>query len=596
MKLKTLSTLVILALSAGLLPGAAAAAEATESPRPLYDKLPVKEVTVFKDGHAFVLHEGTMTTDGNGNVLLDALPSPVMGTFWAYSVRPDVALSSVVSSRDELEVEQASLSIEDLIKGNVGKSVLIKETGKNESYQATIVRILEESAQPSPSEAAALRNYSPYAPPPPVQPQNRIVLLKAAEGTRALPISQIQAVTFLDEVNDTVRRTQQKDTMTLQLNWKGKQPEPKAAVGMAYVQRGIRWIPSYRVEIDGKGKAVLKLQACIINELADLNDIKAHLVIGVPNFAFKEVVDPISFQEAAASLSGHFRADNRTAYAFSNAIMSQQVSAYEQRSMPAPEAGSLNLGPELEGTANAEDLFVFTIDHITLKKGQRLVLPLAEFTLSYEDTYAVNISFAPPLEMRQNFNTDQQLMLAKLFHAPNAVHKIRLTNTSDYPLTTAPATVLMNGRVLSQGMMTYTAIGNKGDLDLTTAVNIGVKSANEQTGQTPNAVNWNGSSFSKIDMRGTVTLTNFSDKPVSLRVRRSVLGNMDQADNNAVIKQLGSSYDGVVFEDGQPVWWNWCSWPWWWHRFNTIGQADWTVELAPGQTLTLEYQWHYFWG
>ena len=52
----------------------------------------------------------------------------------------------------------------------------------------------------------------------------------------------------------------------------------------------------------------------------------------------------------------------------------------------------------------------------------------------------------------------------------------------------------------------------------------------------------------------------------------------------------------VLFEDGLPVWWNWCSWPWWWHRFNTIGQAGWTVELAPGQTLTLEYQWHYFWG
>jgi hypothetical protein len=595
MKLQTLSTLVILVMSAGLLPGAARGAEGEESPRPLYDKLPVKEVTVFKDGHAFVLHEGAMTTDGKGNVLLDTLPSPVMGTFWAYSVRPDVALSSVVSSREELEVEQASLSIEDLIKGNVGKSVLIKETGKNESYQATIVRILEESAQPSSPDSAALRNIYPYAPTPPVQPQNRIVLLKAADGTRALPVSQIQSVTFLDDVNDTVRRKQQKDTMTLHLDWKGKQPAQKAEVGMAYVQRGIRWIPAYRVEIDGKGKAVLKLQACIINELADLNDIKAHLVVGVPNFAFKEAVDPISFQEAAASLSGHFRADNRTAYAFSNAIMSQ-VSAYEQRSIPAPGAGSLNLGPELEGTANAEDLFVFTIDRLTLKKGQRIILPLAEFTLSYDDVYTVDVSFAPPLEMRQNFNSDQQMMLAKLFHAPNAVHKIRLTNTSEYPLTTAPATVLMNGRVLSQAMMTYTAIGNKGDLDLTTAVNIGVKSANEQTGQTPNAVNWNGSSFSKIDMRGTVTLTNFSDKPVSLRVRRSVLGTMDQGSHDAEIKQLGSAYDGVVFEDGLPVWWNWCSWPWWWHRFNTIGQAGWTVELAPGQTLTLEYQWHYFWG
>jgi len=565
--------------------------------RAVYDKLPVKEVTVFKDGHAYVLHEGQMTTDGKGNVLLDTLPNPVMGTFWAYSAQPGATLSSVMSSRQDLDVEKTSASLEDLVKGNVGKSVLIKEVNKNDSYQATILRILEEAVPEEALVPAAARYNNAYYTPPAVQSQNSIVLLKAAEGIRALPVGQIQAITFLDEVNDTVSRKQKKETLTLQLDWKGKQPESKAAVGMAYVQRGIRWIPSYRVDIDGKGKAVLKLQACIINELADLNDVKTHLVIGVPTFAFKEVVDPISFQEAVASLSGHFRSDNRTAYSFFNGIMSQQM-AYrdESRSEPSASGETLNLGPELEGTEKTEDLFVFTVDHITLKKGQRLVMPLAEFTLSYEDVYKVDISFAPPLEMRQNFNNDQQLMLARLFHAPNAVHKIRLKNDSDYPLTTAPATILKEGRVLAQGMMTYTAIGNKGDLELTTAVNIGVKSSNEQTNQTPNAVNWNGHSFSKIDMRGTIELTNFGDRPVTLEVRRSVLGSMDEGSHDAVVRQLGNGYDEYAFEDGQPVWWSWCSWPWWWYRFNTIGQGNWTVELEPGQTMTLEYKWHYFWG
>lgn len=565
--------------------------------RAVYDRLPVKEVTVFKDGHAYVLHEGQMATDSRGNVLLDTLPNPVMGTFWAYSAQSGAALTSVMSSRQDLDVEKTSASLEDLVKGNVGKSVLIKEVNKNESYQATILRILEQAAAEEAPSSAAARYGNAYYASQPVVPQNPIVLLKAAEGIRALPVSQIQTVTFLDEVNDTVSRKQKKETLTLQLDWKGREPESKAAVGMAYVQRGIRWIPSYRVDIDGKGKAVLKLQACIINELADLNDVKTHLVIGVPTFAFKEVVDPISFQEAVASLSGHFRSDNRTAYSFSNAIMSQQAMyPYESRSEPSASGETLNLGPELEGTEKSEDLFVFTVDHITLKKGQRLVMPLAEFTLPYEDVYKVDISFAPPLEMRQNFNNDQQLMLAKLFHSPKAVHKIRLKNESEYPLTTAPTTILKEGRVLAQGMMTYTAIGNKGDLELTTAVNIGVKSSNEQTNQTPNAVNWNGHSFSKIDMRGTIELTNFGDKPVRLEVRRSVLGSMDEGSHDAVVRQLGNGYDEYAFEDGQPVWWSWCSWPWWWYRFNTVGQGNWTVELEPGKTMTLEYKWHYFWG
>ena len=45
-------------------------------------RLPVKEITVFKDGHAFVLHSGRMPTDAAGQVVLDYLPSPVIGTFW----------------------------------------------------------------------------------------------------------------------------------------------------------------------------------------------------------------------------------------------------------------------------------------------------------------------------------------------------------------------------------------------------------------------------------------------------------------------------------------------------------------------------------
>jgi hypothetical protein len=109
----------------------------------VYDKMPVK-VTVFKDGHAYVLHEGTMKTDSGGNVLLDSLPNPVMGTFW-HTVLSLVKLTSVISSRDELDIEQDSVSIEDLISGNIGKEVLIKESGKNDSYQATQCRFWKKN-------------------------------------------------------------------------------------------------------------------------------------------------------------------------------------------------------------------------------------------------------------------------------------------------------------------------------------------------------------------------------------------------------------------------------------------------------------------
>src|SRR5262245_22929139 len=85
------------------LAGPSAAAEpnaAAEPAAPLsaLARMPVKEVTVFKDGHAYVVHEGAMPTD-NGNVLLDLLPNPVLGTFWPYSMDKNATLHSVTAGR-----------------------------------------------------------------------------------------------------------------------------------------------------------------------------------------------------------------------------------------------------------------------------------------------------------------------------------------------------------------------------------------------------------------------------------------------------------------------------------------------------------------
>src|SRR5664279_5472913 len=77
------SCALTLAVAQALTPAASAAEKA--APLSTFGKLPIKEITVFKDGHAFVAHEGEMPTDEHGNVVMDYLPAPVVGTFWPYS-------------------------------------------------------------------------------------------------------------------------------------------------------------------------------------------------------------------------------------------------------------------------------------------------------------------------------------------------------------------------------------------------------------------------------------------------------------------------------------------------------------------------------
>src|SRR5262249_6684252 len=150
----------------------------------------------------------------------------------------------------------------------------------------------------------------------------------------------------------------------------------------------IRWIPGYRIELDGKGKAVVKLQATILNELTDLNDATVNLVVGVPSFYFKETADPIALSQAVAQLSPYFQTDASTQYALSNAMMTQVARGGEVRhgkgGGPGGGGGAAapaDLGPELGGGSQSEDLFVFTVKNVTLAKGQRMVLPVAQFTL-----------------------------------------------------------------------------------------------------------------------------------------------------------------------------------------------------------------------
>jgi hypothetical protein len=200
--------------------------------------------------------------------------------------------------------------------------------------------------------------------------------------------------------------------------------------------------------------------------------------------------------------------------------------------------------------------------------------------------------------MLHKLNNDQQRELARMLHAPKAVHQARLTNRSPYPLTTAPALLMRDGQLLGQSMMTYTTVGGVVDVELTSAVDVTVAKEETETKRTPNAANFAGSSFDRFDLAGKIRLHNYADKPVKLEVTRFVFGVVDTAGQDAVIAQLNvreDAWDGAA-EFPFPVWWHWHGWPYGWFHLNGLGQARWQLQLSAGQETTVDYTWHYFGG
>src|SRR5207253_2344991 len=181
-----------LALCLGLLLPQAVLAQERAAPLGALAKMPVKEITIFKDGHAFVLHEGKMPTDAAGNVLLDHLPTPVIGTFWPYSADRSAKLMGVTAAKRRVLVEQTALNLRDLLESNIGADVLVNEG--TAPYPATIIGFPKRTSE---ELAATLPPHSPE----PLPQKGDLVLLKTAEGTKVVNVARIQDVKFLGKYN-----------------------------------------------------------------------------------------------------------------------------------------------------------------------------------------------------------------------------------------------------------------------------------------------------------------------------------------------------------------------------------------------------------
>jgi hypothetical protein len=158
--------------------------------------------------------------------------------------------------------------------------------------------------------------------------------------------------------------------------------------------------------------------------------------------------------------------------------------------------------------------------------------------------------------------------------------------------------ILKAGRILAQGMMTYTAPGASVDLTLTAAVDIKVKKSDKEIGRVPKVHRWRGVDLQRIDLEGVIELSNFRGQAVEVEVTRHVLGNIDHVGAEGRAQRVNLLEDEDAYLPAAypyPYWWGWYSWPDWWRHFNGMGRLTWTVRIEPGKTVELPYKWHYFW-
>jgi hypothetical protein len=560
--------LAVLALS----PAAAAEPAATQPSR----SLPVKSVTIFKDGHALIVHEGLAPVE-DGKVVFDNLPTPVLGTFWAWSAQDGMRIKAVLSGREKTLTKQDIFSQMELLRANIGAEVLVVDQTGSDTYWATIEKVLSPPA-PADTDPRRMEEYARGL------RQDALVMFKTDHGIRLLRAGEIRSLTFRRPPSVETQTEVSKPALALHLS--GLDASAKQArVGYMYVQKGLQWIPQYRLDLDGAGTCRARLQATLVNELVDLKETQVKLAVGSPPFAFADFTDPISLEPLLARIAPEL------SMMMSN--RAQQVADMgEPRGGPAPPPEV----PDLAQGERVEDLFVFDLGSVDLAKGQRAVLQVAAMQLPYQDVYKVGAASAVPPYLASKLEGQRP---PEQTDAQEVTHDIRITNSGTAPLTTGPAMVLLDSRLIGQTQMTYVSPGSTQDLAIGKALDINVKVDEHELDRIRQATTWRNERLARLNMQGTLRLTNRMDKPAKIEAVRYVLGNPGEASHDGKIEAFPAfgnlpPMPKQVRQQAE-AWWTRLNWPNWWWAVNSVCRYSWELTVEPGQTVELTYSWYYHW-
>jgi hypothetical protein len=518
------------------------------------DAKPVR-VSMFKNGLAMVTTRTEVPGEGTFQV---PMPEARYGSLWL-SWGAGLSLENIISTESTRSEQVNTLSVRAMLEANVGKTFSIPGPKKGE-WQTVTLLSMPTAEVDTEIQTFLYSEANGYDGPWAVTPASGdLMLIRTEQGIEARHPNSITRIRFTDDQAITTTTKREMAEPVLRFD-SAKAGGEGGGLELNYLAQRIAWSPSYVVELLDDESVRVTCKAVVVNDLTDLKNVDVELIAGYPNIQFAETpsaMGRVPLDELLESLMESGRSG--AAGVMGNRRVSRQSGrGYFGNS----DSESPSLSAEPVAGEGAEDLYFYQISDVTLAKGERGYFPLLSADVpAASDVYTWVVADYADTRGRSQPDETQQVVW----------HSLELTNTTEQPWTTAPAMTVKDGRVLGQDTLRFVPPGGSTLLKITQAVSIDAQHNEFEIERERNAETFHGNTYDKVTIEGVLKITNHKEEPATLRISKTVTGEVVSADGEPKVVKVVSGLRGV----------------------NPRSRLAWEVEVKPGAEEGAEVMYRY---
>ncbi len=566
--------------------------------------LTTENVVIFKDGYFLIVKKGTAKTDADGKVFTNEVPdSAILGSFWAIAQQGKI--SSMVAGWESSETEEKReincTTVMEVVTANIGARCSLRiRSEKSEAVTGVLLKVLA-NRELVPEEGGRHGSIHQDGDGGAIESEVLVdtasgthFLLRTETGDMMIDAASVSNLT-VEEMKTTVEQNVKKLTREKKLTFDFGTPNTDVELSLMYFCPGIRWLPTYRLNLTEKpfvfkgeqqdigGKrssaktAEIVMQGEIINDSEDLIDVPLHVVVGVPNFRFKASPSPMVLEaslknvlvEAAPQIMRNQSIDQ-----FSNTLYSQSTSDFRSARATGNSEGLIDgLAGDLT-TSGGNDLFVYKLKPMSLEKGERASVRILKAEVAYRDIYTWDVTVQhSPHEFASGHNRRSPLVVSE----SEVWHQVELINDTNVPWTTGAAMLVDGFQPLAQELLTYTSPGGICRLPMTVSVDLKAGVDDQETGRERDAAKWRNSSYSLVKGKIVAELANNKEYEVPVEVSLRFGGRASEVSDDGVAKLEGFNPRDWSNQGGDPI--------------NNSSVVSWKTSIKPGECFkpTIDY-------